>query len=245
MSKAQFHILLASPGLDMGEEDIEEAFLACSTSKSGTAITKDGWASWLLKLHEDENNARRKMNAVPGVHVAPLSPLVKHLVIKPQTSGGPSVGLVHFSDSSKWEGQVLDDLPFGKGIYTYANAIRYVGEIMNGQPHGMGRRTKPIWWKAPRLGLFSNGHFKRSDPEAQQVVDEAQHCANLANGGHACPVTASGEHDFGTAGVKKGTQFGGAIALGVTGVSAKLNAKYAAAGKVVMQCSKCGEVSIR
>ena len=116
---------------------------------------------------------------------------------------------------------------------------------MNGQPHGMGRRTKPNWLKAPRLGLFSHGHFKRSDPEAQQVVDEAQHCAKLANGGRACPVTASGQHDFGTAGVKKGTQFGGAIALGVTGVSAKLNAKYAAAGKVVMQCSKCGQVSIR
>ena len=78
------------------------------------------------------------------------------------------------------------------------------------------------------------------------MVDEAQHYAKLANGYNVrrCPVTTSGEHDFGTAGVKKGTQFGGAIALGV-GVSAKLNAKYAAAGKVVMQCSKCGQVSIR
>ena len=48
---------------------------------------------------------------------------------------------ITFRDGSKYVGQVKDEQPHGIGTITWKNGSKYVGEFLDGKPHGAGRIT--------------------------------------------------------------------------------------------------------
>jgi len=67
-----------------------------------------------------------------------------------------------FYDSGRYEGEVKDGKPNGRGIFFGKNSSRFEGEFRNGQPNGHGFACHPN-------GSRSEGEFKDGKPIGQLI----------------------------------------------------------------------------
>jgi len=80
-----------------------------------------------------------------------------------------------YSDGRKYVGQVKEGEPEGLGTLTFPDGKKYVGQFKNGQPEGAGTLTLPDGTK--KLGEFEDGKFYiEVDPE-----EEADPASNSEN----------------------------------------------------------------
>jgi len=95
------------------------------------------------------------------IYIDPYTdPLPAHRIPNP-TQPIPAIqkGVYTHRNGDRYEGALLNGLPWGKGVYTHRNGDRYEGDLLNGLPSGKGIYTyaSGIRYKGDLLNGFPSG----------------------------------------------------------------------------------------
>lgn len=97
-----------------------------------------------------------------------------------------SDGHIEYSDSSIYDGDVINDMPEGRGVLTLSDGARYEGEFHEGRSHGLGvfdHQEDGIHWE----GTWVNGKFQESNAATAPIILHAQHGRSDWEVGHHDP----------------------------------------------------------
>ncbi len=95
-------------------------------------------------------------------------------------------GHIEYSDRSIYDGDVVNDMPEGRGVLTLGDGGRYEGEFHEGCSHGLGvfdHKEDGIHWE----GTWVNGKFQESNAATAPIILHAQHGRSDWEVGHQDP----------------------------------------------------------
>ena len=116
-------------------------------------------------------------------------------------------GHIEYSDRSIYDGDVVNDMPEGRGVLTLGDGGRYEGEFHEGFSHGKGifdHQEDGVHWE----GTWSKGKFQAPNAPAEPIILHAQYGRSDWEVGHQDPWKCE-ESDFeAELGALKFTAFG-------------------------------------